>query len=118
MPLKSFPIENVLTVYTGYCMKQGVGLAQDVFEHLWPGIYTLSCARLQPKAAAALLRQYPALGELPAIPEDGGLPACMHTLDAARRRFGDTLDIDGPLRDGEPVGVGRELAELTKARAS
>jgi hypothetical protein len=93
---KAFPIENVLTVYTGFCMKQGVGMAQDVFDHLYPGIMTLGCAAMADTAAKELLRQHPTLAELPTMPDDGGMPAVNRVVAAARKRFGDTLEVEGP----------------------
>jgi hypothetical protein len=112
---KAFPIENVLTVYTGYCMKAGVGIAQDVFDHFYPGIFTLGAAMKQPAAAAELLRQFPRLAEI--APIAGGLAECERFLSEARRMFGDSMDVDGPMHarwSDSPIAD--ELASLARAR--
>jgi hypothetical protein len=116
MATKAFPIENVLTVYTGFCMKRGVGIAQDVFDHLYPGIMTLGSAAMQPKAADELKRQHPALAELPSIPEGGGLPACERVIAAARAIFGDTIAVEGPVAGASPTGLALELDEIERRR--
>jgi hypothetical protein len=112
---KRFPIENVLTVYTGYCMKQGVGIAQDVFSHLWPGIYTLTCAMKQPAAAKELERQHPGLRGIKPIEEGSGLAGCERFMSEARAIFGDTMAVDGPI-PGESVGLDDELDHLSRVR--
>lgn len=103
MTRKAFPLERVLTVFTGYCMRAGVGCAQDVFDHLYPGIMTIGCGAMQPNASAELLRQHPQLGELTPIREGGGTVECERFMVDAGAVFGRFLDVDGPvaLKPGE-----------------
>lgn len=98
MTSKAFPIENVLTVYTGVCMKTGVGIAQNVFDHLYPGIMTIGCAMKQPEAAQALAIQHPQLAAIRPIDQTEG--DYLRFLNDARVFFGDTIAVNGPLPGG------------------
>lgn len=117
MATKSFPIENVLTVYTGYCMKNGVGIAQDVFSHLWPGIFTLTCGAKQPQAAKELERQYPRLAEIKPIDDGSGLAGCKRFLREARAIFGDAMAVEGPIPGEAETGLAAELDTIASARS-
>lgn len=113
---KSFPIENVLTVFTGVCMKSGIGMAQDVFDHLYPGIMTLGCAAMQPRAARELLRQHPWLGDVPQ-PAEWNSGVVGPFAEAAKIYAGGAaVEIEGPILDGPPTGLGLELEEIARIR--
>jgi cytochrome b subunit of formate dehydrogenase len=59
---KELPIADVLTVVTGIQLVKG-GDFQAVMDVLFPGIFTIGCAAMQPKAAEEIQRQHPKLRE-------------------------------------------------------
>lgn len=111
MTTKRFDTARVLTVYTGVCMKTGVGMAQDVFDHLYPGIMTLGCAKKQPEAAQALAIQHPQLAAIRPIDKTEG--DYLRFLNDARAIFGDTMAVSGPLPDA-PDGLSFEMESIAK----
>lgn len=88
-----FSTARVMTVYTGYCMGRGIGIAQDVFDHLYPGIMTLGCAAIQPKAALELERQFPQLRNIKPVVE--GSTDYLRFLNDATAMFGAEMDVIG-----------------------
>lgn len=114
MAIKRFPTARVLTVYTGVCMGKGIGVAQDVFDHLYPGIMTLGCGAKHEEAAKELARQHPLLLGLSAIKPN--TDDYLRFLEQALTIFGETMTVEGPLPGGGQTGVGLELAEINRIR--
>jgi hypothetical protein len=60
---KTFRMVALAGVVTGVVLEpKGFGAISEVFEHLFPGIYTLGIAAMADTAAAEVRRQVPALG--------------------------------------------------------
>jgi hypothetical protein len=103
MPLdRTFPLDVVLTVTTGFLVCRSFGDAHELFDHLYPGIMTLGIATMGDEAAAEVIRQHPDLADCVITAADFGgekgdaaLAAIAPKLAAWREVYGDSFAIAG-----------------------
>ena len=95
MILKPFGTLGVLGVVTGIVLEErGFGTIHEVMDHLFPGIMTIGCAVMSIRARDEILRQHPEFAALPeCTPENW-----QQWAEDAIKRFGQTIDISGPMR--------------------
>lgn len=111
MTLKAFPTLAVFGAYTGRLLVEGgFGDIQEVFDHLYPGIMTLGISAMAQRAKQHLGEVMPVLGELEEVHGDDW----RSLAKAAVEMLGDTLSIDGPLENIDPLKT--ELDYLQKHR--
>jgi hypothetical protein len=96
---KQMPTLGVLGVYTGIVLKQGgFGEIHEVMDHLYPGIMTLSAARMAKTASKEVGRQHPELADL----GECGSHNYEQYSASALKRFGESIPIEGPHGTGNP----------------
>lgn len=93
METKPFPTADVMTVATGIKLADDADF-HSVMDHLFPGIMTIVCAAMQPRAAQELKRQHPKISEIMRIESPKNYGAF---LSLATVCFGDTLAVSGPI---------------------
>lgn len=101
---KALPTLGVLGVYTGRVLSVG-GFDQihEVLDHFYPGIMTLGCAMALPTAQKEVLRQVPAVAEIPSPGNNAEWGAKVSAYAAlALEKFGPTIELEGPHGTGGP----------------
>jgi hypothetical protein len=96
MATKDFDIEDVLTVVTGVVIRAPSNF-QEVMDVLFPGIFTIGCAAMQPTAAKELQRQHPKIREFLRTAPVPSKDTLDDFIQLARICFGDKLSVTGPL---------------------
>lgn len=94
--IKAFPTTDVLTVSTGVMLRKGADF-QAVMDHFFPGIFTLGCAAMQPKASREIYRQLPGLLDFANKWGKVNADNCETFERAAIFTFGETVELDGPM---------------------
>lgn len=91
---KLFGTLAVVGAWSGVVLEEGgmTGI-HEVFDHLYPGIMTIGLMHMAKNGSKELLKQLPALAELPQINPNNYEEVGRLSL----KKFGPTLEVDGPV---------------------
>lgn len=96
---KALPTLGVLGLYTGIYLKSFSEI-HETLDHFYPGIMTIDCAMMMPTGSKEVLRQVPAVAEIPQ-PTDWKAGYAEYAR-LGLEKFGPTIELDGPHGTGNP----------------